>query len=156
MAKYYLSTNTLLETPVALHTIFSDDNALVFAGFGDATDVVRQFHEQYNASGTITPMQRTLACLHAMKRTPRGTEFQHQVWNAVTEVPAGVALTYCQLAQIIGRPKAFRAVGNALGRNPLTYFIPCHRVVRKSGEDLGYRWSPAVKKSLLTAEGFKL
>ncbi len=81
-----------------------------------------------------------------------GTDFQVKVWQATLNIPAGKTLTYQELAQKIGNPKAFRAVANALGQNKIAYFIPCHRVVRKNGELGGYKWGIDIKKALLIAE----
>jgi AraC family transcriptional regulator, regulatory protein of adaptative response / methylated-DNA-[protein]-cysteine methyltransferase len=70
----------------------------------------------------------------------KGTNFQIQVWRALLRVPFGGITTYQGLAEAMGRPTAARAVGNALGRNPVGYLIPCHRVIRESGELGGFRW----------------
>lgn len=70
----------------------------------------------------------------------KGTNFQIQVWRALLRVPFGGIITYQGLAEAMGRPTAARAVGNALGRNPVGYLIPCHRVIRESGELGGFRW----------------
>lgn len=82
-----------------------------------------------------------------------GTPFQKLVWQATMQIPAGKTVSYQQLAAKIGHPKAFRAVANALGKNKIAYFIPCHRVIRKNGELGGYYWGIDVKKKLLQAEG---
>ncbi|MEX1999320.1 MAG: methylated-DNA--[protein]-cysteine S-methyltransferase [Gemmatimonadales bacterium] len=69
-----------------------------------------------------------------------GTNFQLKVWEALLAVPEGTAVTYGDLAHAIGKPKAARAVGNAVGANPIAWIIPCHRVIRESGVLGGYRW----------------
>ncbi|MCU0571169.1 MAG: methylated-DNA--[protein]-cysteine S-methyltransferase [Oculatellaceae cyanobacterium Prado106] len=79
----------------------------------------------------------------------RGTNFQIQVWRALLSVPFGGMTTYQGLAAAMGRPTAARAVGNALGRNPVGYLIPCHRVIRESGELGGFRWGLDRKTALL-------
>lgn len=79
----------------------------------------------------------------------KGTNFQIQVWRALLQIPPGGLTTYQGLAEAIGRPTAARAVGNAIGRNPVGYLIPCHRVIRASGEWGGYRWGSARKTLLL-------
>lgn len=81
-----------------------------------------------------------------------GTDFQIKVWQATMKIPAGTVITYSELAQRIGKPRAVRAVANALGANKIAYLIPCHRVVRKNGELGGYRWGLDIKKKLLEAE----
>ncbi len=79
----------------------------------------------------------------------KGTNFQIQVWRALLRVPFGGLATYQSLANAIGRPTASRAVGNALGNNPVGYLIPCHRVLRETGELGGFRWGLERKKVLL-------
>jgi len=87
---------------------------------------------------------------------PQGTFFQQLVWKALQEIPAGETRTYAQIADAIGRPKAVRAVGTAIGANPIAYLIPCHRVVRTDGGLGGYRWGLALKQQMLRAEGVNL
>ncbi|NEQ53787.1 MAG: methylated-DNA--[protein]-cysteine S-methyltransferase [Leptolyngbya sp. SIO3F4] len=89
------------------------------------------------------PQQSPLA-LHI-----KGTNFQIQVWQALLKIPFGGLTTYQGLAKSIGKPTAARAVGNAIGRNPVGYLIPCHRVIRGSGEIGGYRWGLERKTVLL-------
>lgn len=79
----------------------------------------------------------------------RGTNFQLKVWEALLKVPAGTVTTYEQIAAQIGKPQALRAVGTAVGHNPIAVLIPCHRVIRKVGEFGNYRYGPARKKALL-------
>jgi AraC family transcriptional regulator of adaptative response/methylated-DNA-[protein]-cysteine methyltransferase len=81
-----------------------------------------------------------------------GTNFQIKVWNALLSIPEGHVTSYSDVARRVGRPKAARAVANAVGRNPIAYLIPCHRVLRSSGEIGGYRWGTARKRAMLTRE----
>jgi AraC family transcriptional regulator of adaptative response/methylated-DNA-[protein]-cysteine methyltransferase len=78
-----------------------------------------------------------------------GTNFQLKVWEALLSIPSGSVNTYEGLAARIGRPAAMRAVGNAVGQNPVAVLIPCHRVIRKLGEFGNYRYGSARKKALL-------
>jgi len=82
----------------------------------------------------------------------RGTNFQIKVWEALLQIPAGTATTYEGLAQRIGHPGASRAVGTALGHNPIAVLIPCHRVIRKVGDFGNYRYGEVRKKALLARE----
>lgn len=82
----------------------------------------------------------------------RGSNFQLQVWQALLRVPPGRVTTYQALATDIGRPSAARAVGNAVGDNPIGYLIPCHRVIRKSANFGDYRWGRLRKQALLVWE----
>lgn len=79
----------------------------------------------------------------------KGTNFQIQVWRALLKIPFGGITTYQGLAESMGRPTAARAIGNALGKNPVGYLIPCHRVIRESGALGGYRWELERKAALL-------
>lgn len=79
----------------------------------------------------------------------RGTNFQLKVWEALMNIQPGRLTTYERLAQVIGKPTASRAVGNAVGCNPVVVLIPCHRVIRKIGEFGDYRYGAARKKALL-------
>ena len=83
----------------------------------------------------------------------RGTTFQVQVWKALSEVPSGSLCTYSDIAKTIGRPTATRAVASAIGDNPISWLIPCHRVIRKGGYLGGYRWGLPRKKAMLVWEG---
>ena len=83
---------------------------------------------------------------------PDGTEFQMKVWEALTEIPANTTTTYSDIAEKVGKPKAVRAVGTAVGANPIAYLIPCHRVIRTDGTLGGYRWGLDVKKKMLAYE----
>jgi AraC family transcriptional regulator of adaptative response/methylated-DNA-[protein]-cysteine methyltransferase len=82
----------------------------------------------------------------------RATAFQWQVWNALSRIPFGETRTYKEVAASMGRPSAVRAVARACATNPVSVVIPCHRVVRTSGELAGYRWGLERKKALLAAE----
>lgn len=79
----------------------------------------------------------------------KGTNFQIQVWQALLKIPAGTAVSYGTVAQLIGNPKASRAVGSATGSNPIGYLIPCHRVIRQAGNLGDYRWGSSRKKAIL-------
>ena len=85
----------------------------------------------------------------------RGTAFQQRVWKALREIPAGSTVSYADVARQIGHPKAFRAVAQACGANPLAVAIPCHRVLRNDGALSGYRWGVERKRALLERERAK-
>ena len=82
----------------------------------------------------------------------RATAFQRQVWEALRKIPAGTTVSYSGLARQIGRPRAVRAVANAVASNPVAVIIPCHRVIREDGALGGYRWGEERKSTLLGAE----
>jgi AraC family transcriptional regulator of adaptative response/methylated-DNA-[protein]-cysteine methyltransferase len=81
-----------------------------------------------------------------------GAPFQIKVWQALLEIPSGHVTTYSEIANRIGSPKAVRAVGTAIGKNPISWLIPCHRALRKSGELGGYHWGLPVKRAMLAFE----
>lgn len=82
----------------------------------------------------------------------KGTNFQVQIWRALLRIPFGGITTYQTVAEMIGRPTATRAVGNAVGNNPVAYLIPCHRVIRESGGLGGYHWGIDRKTVILCWE----
>ncbi len=85
-----------------------------------------------------------------------GTPFQALVWMTLLTIPQGETITYGELAERIGSPKAVRAVGTALGKNPVAFFLPCHRVVAKGGGLGGFAGGEALKRHLLQNEGAAL
>jgi AraC family transcriptional regulator of adaptative response/methylated-DNA-[protein]-cysteine methyltransferase len=109
--------------------------------------------------------QQLVATLFARKRSDtgaplslhvRGTNFQLAVWRALLTIPAGHALSYGQLAAQLGQPTAARAIGNAVGANPVAFMIPCHRVIQQSGALGGYRWGPLRKQVIQSWERLQL
>ncbi len=83
---------------------------------------------------------------------PEGTTFQKRIWAELMKIPAGETRTYLQVAIDIGSPSSSRAVGTAIGANPIAWLIPCHRVIQTSGGLGGYRWGLERKKLLLDWE----
>ena len=81
-----------------------------------------------------------------------GAPFQIKVWEALLHIPSGHVTSYSEIAEAIGHPKAVRAVGTAVGRNPVSWLIPCHRALRKSGGLGGYHWGLPVKRAMLAWE----
>ena len=81
-----------------------------------------------------------------------GSPLQVQVWNALLKIPAGKVTNYKTLAKHIGKPKAVRAIATAIGKNPLCWLVPCHRVLKKNGELGGYHWGLKVKTAMLRFE----
>lgn len=85
-----------------------------------------------------------------------GTSFQLQVWDALKHIPVGETRSYRQIAEAVGAPDAVRAVGTAIGANPVAVLIPCHRVVRSDGALGGYAWGLDIKRQLLAREARKV
>lgn len=93
--------------------------------------------------------EKEAADLPAIKLHLRGTAFQLKVWEALLHIPQGHLSTYGDLAQKLGKPKASRAVGTAIGANPVAYLIPCHRVIQGNGHIGGYMWGPSRKAAMI-------
>jgi AraC family transcriptional regulator of adaptative response/methylated-DNA-[protein]-cysteine methyltransferase len=136
----------------------------VFMGDSDVK-LERALHEEFPAARLVSGhrgLKRWTREIvrHLQGRLPRldlpldirATAFQWQVWNALSRIPYGETRTYKEVAASIGRPSAIRAVARACATNPVSVLIPCHRVVRTSGDLAGYRWGSDRKKALLAAE----
>ncbi|MCL1875902.1 MAG: methylated-DNA--[protein]-cysteine S-methyltransferase [Synergistaceae bacterium] len=91
--------------------------------------------------------------IFSLPLAPLGTEFQMSVWKALCDIPYGTTASYSEIAERINNPKACRAVGNANNKNPISIFIPCHRVIAKDGKLSGYGGGISIKERLLRLEG---
>lgn len=87
-----------------------------------------------------------------IKLLARGTSFQLKVWEALLKIPFGEMISYQSIAECINKPKGLQAVGSAIGKNPVAYLIPCHRVIKKSGQISEYRWGRIRKSAILAWE----
>jgi len=125
---------------------------------GDAASLLRDEWPQASLvpdpKGTAIVARRICEPLATRQMKPlallvKGTNFQLQVWRALLEVPFGRVTSYCDVAAGIGHPAAARAVGNAIGANPIACLIPCHRVIRESGTFGRYRWGENRKAAIL-------
>jgi methylated-DNA-[protein]-cysteine S-methyltransferase len=94
--------------------------------------------------------------IFSLKLSPQGTDFQKAVWSALQKIPYGETISYKQLAERIGKPKAVRAVGAANGANPIPIIIPCHRVIGHDGSLTGFGGGLPLKKRLLELESRQL
>lgn len=104
-----------------------------------------------DAAGRIFCLEGTRSGA-ALRAVVKGTGFQVKVWKAVARIPPGFVLSYGDVAALIGAPRAVRAVGTALGRNPVSYIIPCHRVIRRTGQPGDYGGGTARKMAMLALE----
>lgn len=86
----------------------------------------------------------------------KGTAFQMKVWESLLKIPMGRLLSYGSVAESIGNPKASRAVGSAIGDNPVAFIIPCHRVIQSTGAYGQYRWGSARKYAMVGWEAAKI
>ncbi len=101
------------------------------------------------------PVSRMLKSTGGVRLQLIGAPFQIKVWEALLRIPSGRVTTYSDIARHIGQPRAVRAVGNAVGRNPVSWLIPCHRVLRQSGHLGGYHWGLPVKQAMLAREAVR-
>ncbi|HMK68886.1 MAG TPA: methylated-DNA--[protein]-cysteine S-methyltransferase, partial [Stellaceae bacterium] len=111
----------------------------------------------YDAEGTAETARRAFRFALAQPGDPprlllRGTNFEIKVWEALLRIPLGEVASYGQVARAIGEPTAQRAVGRAVGSNPISLLIPCHRVILQSGIVHNYGWGVERKKVLLAME----
>ena len=105
-----------------------------------------------NPTATARLMEAALQGKGQLEMHLIGAPFQIKVWEALLAIPEGHVTTYSDIASHIGNPKAVRAVGTAVGRNPISWLIPCHRALRKSGGLGGYHWGLPVKRAMLAYE----
>ncbi|MBN8412859.1 bifunctional DNA-binding transcriptional regulator/O6-methylguanine-DNA methyltransferase Ada [Halomonas cupida] len=146
--------------------VATSDKGICAISLGDdAEQLLQAFQEQF-ANANLTPGDKRfdawVAKVVAFVEEPgvglslpldiRGTAFQQRVWQALTEIPLGSTISYAELAERIGSPKAVRAVARACASNSLALAIPCHRVVRSDGALSGYRWGVDRKRTLLMRE----
>ena len=115
------------------------------------------------ANETLLEAERQLREYFDGKRTKfslpldlQGTEFQTKVWESLLGIPFGKTLSYSEIARRIGKPKASRAVGAAVGRNPIAIIVPCHRIIGASGQLTGFAGGLEIKEKLLKLEGISL
>lgn len=141
----------LLSLPFGTFQITADETALT--GFvrcrapvqehpGAITRMAAEAVETYLAGGP----------LRALPLRPAGTAFEQAVWRELMKIPYGQTRSYTDIALALGRPTAVRAVGHAIGKNPIWLFIPCHRVIGKDGSLTGYAGGLAMKRFLLDLE----
>jgi AraC family transcriptional regulator of adaptative response/methylated-DNA-[protein]-cysteine methyltransferase len=135
---------------------FEDSNVSAVAGLRE------QWPNARLQQGTDNYQEKVMAFFNqdtgdadALKLHLKGSPFQLKVWHALLHIPMGDLSTYGAIAQQIHQPAAFRAVGTAIGSNPVGYIIPCHRVIKSMGETGGYRWGTIRKKAMLAWEASK-
>ena len=111
---------------------------------------------RHDAQGAADHAARVFGGAGEVRLQLIGAPFQIKVWEALLAIPSGHVTTYSDIAARIGTPRAVRAVGTAVGRNPVSWLIPCHRALRKSGGLGGYHWGLPVKRAMLAYESARL
>jgi AraC family transcriptional regulator of adaptative response/methylated-DNA-[protein]-cysteine methyltransferase len=145
----------LAESPrglVKLAFLETDDHASSLAELRHDWPAARMERNDARAASTATRLFTHYAKPEPVHLFVRGTQFQLKVWNALLKVPEGRLTTYGELAASLGRPTAARAVGSAVGANPIALLIPCHRVIRADGGLGGYRWGETRKQAVIGME----
>ena len=166
----------LTQTPVGLAYGIGGLGQLMLTGFigqedieelGDAETVLQTIMDDFEENiSTVTTVRDDEAIGSMIKSALDGTytvlddifeamdatDLQRTVWQELTKIPYGTTISYEELALRIGNPKAVRAVATAVGENPLSIAIPCHRIIRKNGEIGEYHWGSDVKEKLLAYE----
>jgi AraC family transcriptional regulator, regulatory protein of adaptative response / methylated-DNA-[protein]-cysteine methyltransferase len=162
-----LLRHSMAATPFGPVLLCSSDRGLVAMVYGETEaealhSVQARFPNAQFVSGHDAHQARALRIFEgdwgdeqALRLHLKGTPFQLKVWEALLKIPAGRLSTYSQVARQIGHDKAVRAVGTAVGDNPVAYLIPCHRVITQSGLLGGYRWGLPRKLAMLGWEGVR-
>jgi len=146
-----LTFSQVMQTPVGPLVITANESAITAISFknkgdnvpNDLTHACQSQLEQY-----FTGQRKQFS----LPIQPEGTSFQHLVWSQLQEIPWGHTRTYGDIAEQIGNPKASRAVGMANNRNPIPIIIPCHRIIGKNGDLIGYSAGLEIKTQLLMLE----
>ena len=140
---------------------------LFFVESTGTTEIPKSFCDEWKNATFHHDQKKTLEYVKAifspkassgrksLKVLCRGTNFQIKIWEALLRIPSGAAVTYTDVARMAGSPRAVRAAGTAIGRNPIAYLIPCHRVIRGAGVMGGYRWGLARKRMILGVEALR-
>lgn len=147
--------------------IASTSKGVCYLGFDEdvslaLSDLARRFPHAVLSSGIDDFQQQALAAMSntaSIKQNVKlhiyGTPFQLTVWESLLNIPFGQVTSYGKIAQAIGKPTASRAVGTAIGSNPVSFIIPCHRVIQASGKMGGYHWGLKRKIAILDWEAEK-
>lgn len=151
--------------PLGVLSVGATARGLCHVGFGGAADLRKEVLKVRPTAVIVEDGDRAHVCLQeilALLEDPRrpyegpldilGTGFQEAVWTALRDIPPGERRTYGDLARHVGAPTAVRAVAGACAANRIAVVIPCHRVVRSTGDISGYRWGRSVKAALLARE----
>lgn len=156
---------THVESPLGKIAIFSNGTALTGLYFegqkhfpADTSEWIRDASPALHTKTVDALSNYFVGCTDSFKLPlePAGTLFQRRVWTELEAIPRGGTLAYSELAARLGTPSATRAIGSAVGRNPLSILIPCHRVIGRNGDLRGYAGGLTRKAALLKLEGAPL
>ena len=146
--------------------VASTSKGICYLAFGDTATTFKELVEVF-PHANFTEQQQTIhqeaiaflkdptIAVNPLQLHVKGTPFQLKVWNALLKIPLGQLSTYGHISHHLNNPKANRAVGTAVGSNPISYIIPCHRVIRTNGELGGYHWGLDLKVAMIGWEAAK-
>jgi len=152
------------QTPFGLALLAWNERGINFLGFCEDSGieaVKESLHAQWSGAqfrhSSVEAKKKLERIFAGSEHQPtrvwlRGSPFQLKVWQALLAIPEGAHATYGQIAAFIGRAGASRAVGSAIGKNPVAWIIPCHRVIRQLGDLGGYRWGAPIKSAMIGFE----
>lgn len=146
----------MLQSPIGPLTLRGDGEAVTELRFGDLRRGGPGCALLERAAAELAEYFAGTRRAFTVPLAPAGTPFQRLVWDALREIPYGTTATYGEIAVRIGRPGAARAVGSANHHNPLSIFIPCHRVLGSGGALTGYAGGLEAKRTLLAIEGVRI
>ncbi|MGA1039678.1 MAG: methylated-DNA--[protein]-cysteine S-methyltransferase [Ilumatobacteraceae bacterium] len=153
-----LTASRVIATPIGRLTLVASSKGLQHVTFG-AKKLSTAKSVSSKANDHLTQTERQLREYFAGKRKKfsikldiSSTEFQESVWYALNKIAYGKTVSYAQQAKLVRKPKAFRAVGSANGKNPVAIILPCHRVIASNGTLGGYGGGLAIKRKLLALE----
>lgn len=154
----------LHDSPFGICLIAATERGICHLSFHDPEGqeaAVALFHQRWPGAEitfdpwATLPLNRQIfgkSSMSQLRLHLRGTNFQLKVWEALLRIPSGGVVSYQEIAKVIGQSGATRAVGTAVGRNPIAFLIPCHRVIRQTGAFGNYRWGLTRKKAIFTWE----
>ena len=155
------------ETIFGSACVASTSKGICYLAFGNKTIAYNELVEMFPSANFIHQektihqeaiefLQNRENALNPLQLHIKGTDFQLKVWNALLQIPLGQLTTYGHISKHLNNPKANRAVGTAVGSNPVSFIIPCHRVIRTSGELGGYHWGLDLKVAMIGWEAAKV
>jgi methylated-DNA-[protein]-cysteine S-methyltransferase len=155
-----MTTTVSMKTPIGDLQIEGDDEVITLVTLPGKADKPASVTPKGPLPAAVSKAVKQLEEYFAGERTEfdlpldlEGTTFQKEVWSTLAEIPYGKTISYAELASMVGRPTAFRAVGQANGANPIPIILPCHRVLASGGHIGGYGGGLAMKRQLLAIEG---
>ena len=145
----YLS---ILDAPFGMLSILADETAVISVSTKNPDKEVAENEITRQCALELSEYLAGTRTVFDVPLSPKGTDFQRAVWQKLLTIPYGETRSYQEIADMLGRHSAVRAVGSAIGKNPVWILVPCHRVIGKNGGLAGYAGGLAMKKALLELE----